>query len=231
MNQDIEIIPTADGSHTLYLKSLDETYHSRHGAIRESQHIYINHGLHFFVSTSKATHVNILEIGFGTGLNALLSLFYAEINNVNIQYTAIEPYPLHFDIVQQLNYQDKSDNPQARKFYQQLHTTTWNRKNVLTHRFTLIKINQTLEDFESENSFDVIYFDAFAPSKQPDIWSEENIKKIYRYMNTRAVLTTYCAQGLFRRNLKEVGFKVHSLQGPPGKKEMTLAIKEFSSTS
>lgn len=211
---------TEDGSATLFVPELNEHYHSVKGARTESQHIFINMGL-------KAVTVpqpHILEIGFGTGLNALLTLEAAAEEQRPVHYTGIELYPLAWEEVDALKY---SDNP----LFKTLHTVPWEEDAAITPYFTLKKVqadvNQLkLSPLNFQPPFDVIYFDAFAPEKQPEMWDEQLFRSLYASMNTGGVLTTYCAKGIIRRLLQAVGFKVERLPGPPGgKREILRATK------
>lgn len=216
-----ELLQSEDGSFTLFLPSLKETYHSRHGAIQESQHVFIQHGLsHLLKSTST---INLLEIGLGTGLNALLTLKEQLKLSFQINYHSLEPFPLATEITSQLNYADSS----LLAHFDQIHQCPWDKDIVLSSGFTFRKFKTRLQDFESPEAFyHLIYFDAFAPGKQPELWEKEIFDKLYRLAAPGALLVTYCAQGQFKRHLKAAGFKVEALPGPPGKKEMTRAFKE-----
>lgn len=209
---------TEDGSATLFVPELNEHYHSVKGARTESQHIFIDMGL-------KAVTVpqpHILEIGFGTGLNALLTLETAEEEQRPVHYTGIELYPLAWEEVDALKY---SDHP----LFRTLHTVPWEEDVAVTPYFTLKKVQADFRKWETFNfplPFDVIYFDAFAPEKQPEMWDEQLFRSIYASMNTGGVLTTYCAKGMIRRMLQAMGFKVERLPGPPGgKREILRATK------
>lgn len=218
---------TEDGSATLFVPELNEHYHSVKGARTESQHIFIDMGL----KASTAIQPHILEIGFGTGLNALLTLETAEQEKRPVHYTGIELYPLSWEEVDILNY---SDNP----LFKELHTASWNKDVNITPCFTLHKIkgdvNRVISDKQlavigeppANYSFDLVYFDAFAPEKQSEMWSEELFRNIYACMNDNGILTTYCAKGVIRRLLQAVGFTVERLPGPPGgKREILRATK------
>ncbi len=238
---------TEDGSATLFVPELNEHYHSVKGAHTESQHIFIDMGL----KAVTVTHPRILEIGFGTGLNALLTLEAAEKDKRPVHYTGIELYPLSWEEVDALKY---SDNP----LFKTLHLTPWEEDVDITPYFTLRKV-QTDASFNEERrmkneelpcgiiaqpnssffiphsslkensspSFDVIYFDAFAPEKQPEMWDEQLFRNLYASMNTGGVMTTYCAKGAIRRLLQAVGFRVERLPGPPGgKREILRATKD-----
>lgn len=215
---------TEDGSATLFVPELDEHYHSVKGARTESQHIFIDMGL----KASAAPQPHVLEIGFGTGLNALLTLEAAEQDARPVHYTGIELYPLAWEEVDALGY---SNNP----LFKQLHTAPWEEDVKISPHFTLRKIkgdantviNEELRVVNSSFSPSVVYFDAFAPEKQPEMWNEQLFRSLYVYMNTGGILTTYCAKGVIRRMLQAVGFRVERLPGPPGgKREILRATKE-----
>lgn len=211
---------TEDGSATLFVPELNEHYHSVKGARTESQHIFIDKGL----KACTVSQPQILEIGFGTGLNALLTLEAAEQEERPIFYTGIELYPLIWAEVAILKY---SDNP----LFEALHTTVWGEAMNITPHFTLQKIQGDAfavmqDELAAKHSFDVVYFDAFAPEKQPEMWSEALFYNLYASMNENGILTTYCAKGVIRRLLQDVGFKVERLPGPPGgKREILRATK------
>ncbi|WP_300851862.1 tRNA (5-methylaminomethyl-2-thiouridine)(34)-methyltransferase MnmD [uncultured Bacteroides sp.] len=207
---------TEDGSATLFVPELNEHYHSVKGARTESQHIFINMGL----KASTAPQPRILEIGFGTGLNALLTLEVAGQEKRRVHYTGIEFYPLSWEEVDALKY---SDNP----LFQRLHTALWEEDVEVSSFFTLRKRKGDANIIaESERALDLVYFDAFAPEKQPEMWSEQLFRTLYVNMNTGGILTTYCAKGVVRRLLQAVGFRVERLPGPPGgKREILRATK------
>lgn len=216
----IKIIATNDGSFSIYNEALDETYHSRHGAVRESQHVFISQGLMYFGHLKKAESIHILEVGFGTGLNALLTLNESFQENRLINYSALETNPLEKEIWSQLYY------PDPHLFFDKIHSATWSEWITLSENFKLRKIyNSIHEEVLGSSEFDLIYFDAFAPGKQPDMWTINVFEKIVNAMKSGAVFVTYCAKGQLKRDLKSVGLLVESLPGPPGKREMVRAIK------
>ena len=220
-----EIIKTRDGSNTLFVPEFDETYHSSHGAIQESLHVFIRNGLKF---KSELNDLSLLEVGFGTGLNALLSFIDSEETNIKIRYTSIEAYPLKWDLVSKLNYIDLISFGKYSEKYKKMHTCNWESFAILSPYFTLRKQNIKLQDVLYDNEFDVIYFDAFAPRVQPDLWTEQIFASMYKALKPEGVLVTYCAKGSVKRDLKYVGFELQSIPGPPGKREMSRAIKPRS---
>lgn len=215
---------TADGSHTLFIPELNEHYHSVNGAIQESQHVFIEAGLRH----TQKDFVHILEIGFGTGLNAFLTLLDSQYNVKRIHYTSIEAYPLSTTLIRQLNYPN-GYSQQQQSLYYQLHEAGWNKRIDITPQFCLEKIQAdfTNFDFNQITEFvDLVYFDAFAPDKQPDMWKQEIFDKLYLISNDQGILVTYCAKGVIRRMMQQSGYKTERLPGPPGKREMLRAVKE-----
>ena len=221
MNSRLEIKQTADGSNTIYLPDLNENYHSFHGAIQEANHVFIKNGLEQFVSKSE---ISIFELGFGTGLNALLTNLWAETNKVKIQYTSIEAFPVPIDICKKMDYPSQLDHSSS-EVYSKLLDAEWEQLVSLSKHFSLHKIKSSIQEWSKNQNFDLIFFDAFGPRAQPEMWDLPILEKMYNSLKLNGILVTYCAQGQFRRNLKSLGFKVESLLGPPGKREMTIAIK------
>jgi tRNA U34 5-methylaminomethyl-2-thiouridine-forming methyltransferase MnmC len=213
-----------DGSHTIYNETIDEHYHSTFGAITESQHIFIQNGLNF-INTNP---VRILEIGFGTGLNALLTLENAILQNRKIYYVAIELYPLEIEVIQKLNY-SKLINQKFENDFLAFHNCNWGEDIKLNNNFTLYKILGNAINVDFPENFDLVYFDAFSPDKQPELWTIELFLKLYKSLNKNGILTTYCAKGEVKRNLKEAGFTIERIPGPPGKRHMIRAIKGIGS--
>ena len=220
MKREIEI--TSDGSRTLYVPGLDEHYHSIKGALAESRHIFIDMGLNHHSSSQ----LHILEIGFGTGLNAFLTLLAAEEMVKKVHYTGIELYPLEMDVLRELAYPDTINIERSEDYYR-LHQAEWDKDETITPAFTLHKIKGDFMKYEfPKEFFDIIYFDAFAPEKQPEMWSQCLFDALYRSLNIGGILTTYCAKGVVRRMLQSSGFEVERLPGPPGgKREILRGIK------
>ena len=217
-------LTTEDSSHTLYSERFKATYHSTRGAISESKHVFIQNGLEFYHKQNQSDDISILEIGFGTGLNAFMTYLYAKEKALKINYHGIEAYPVSLSEASQLNYTNEFSETDKFSF-NQMHQQDWNRAGQVSSLFTLTKHLCLLEGFNSQQKFDLIYFDAFSPSEQPELWSEEIFKKMYDSLNKNGVLVTYCAQGQMKRNMKQVGFKVQSLPGALGKREMTRGLK------
>ena len=219
----LEIITTADGSHTLFVPELNEHYHSTYGAIQESRHIFIEAGFKQIIINQPV--IRILEVGFGTGLNAFLSLLEADKSGKTIHYTAIEPFPLEPAIIKLLNYPELLGASTA-SLFKMLHEAVWNREMQITDHFVLYKVLHDLKNIKLQSSFfDVVYFDAFGPEVQPELWTEEIFRKIFSSIKKKGILVTYSAKGSVRRALKNAGFTMEKLAGPAGKREITRAIK------
>lgn len=216
---EIKIIESGDGSHTLFLPHLNETYHSHHGALRESQYVFIEKGLDEFIGKKK--EIAILEVGFGTGLNALLTMMWAVEKKIKVNYHTLEPFPLPKEIYQKLNYLTLLQKEEMNDSFFKMHELNEKVTYEFNEWFSFTKYYQKLEDFNEPLNVDLIYYDAFAPNKQPEVWDLMNIKKTYSLLSPQGMLVSYCASGQFKRNLKEAGYIVETLSGPPGKKEMT----------
>ena len=222
----MKIITTCDGSHSLLLEEMNETYHSTKGALQESEYVFIQKGIVDYISDSSAKEINIFEMGFGTGLNAFLTLLFSLKNKLKINYYSIETNPISLEVISALNYPDLIDNVEAKDLFNIIHSSPWDKDIVITPNFTLHKVHSNIQTYTlPQDLFDIVYFDAFAPSKQEEVWSVDVLTKIYDCLKQKGTLTTYCAQGQFKRNLKSVGFTVEELPGPPGKKEMTRGRK------
>ena len=219
--KEIQVISTADGSHSLLNTRLQETYHSVQGAVQESIHVYLKEGLENWHQQHHANELSILEVGFGTGLNALLTLLYANKNGCKVYYESWEASPLDPVIVQQLNYGEFTG---AGKLFDRLHDAPWEVEVPISSGFILRKhCGDVVLDSFPNTTFDVIYFDAFAPSKQPEMWSPEVLRKVTGMLNPGGIWVSYCAKGQVKRDLASLGLAVEALPGPPGKKEMTRA--------
>jgi tRNA U34 5-methylaminomethyl-2-thiouridine-forming methyltransferase MnmC len=217
-----DIITTNDGSTTFHLPEWDEQYHSRHGAIQESKHVFVNQGLHQF----KNRHLNLLEMGFGTGLNCLLTVMALEDLDLNVQYVGVEAYPLNIEEVLGMNYLNALRAPEYEAVYNRMHEVEWDRPIQLTKRMMLTKREQRFETVNDEECFDLVYYDAFGARVQPELWTMERFDYMYKAMKMNGVLVTYSAKGSVRRAMQEVGFTVERLEGPPGKREMLRATKK-----
>lgn len=218
-NTDITLIETSDGSHSLFVRSLNETYHSRHGAVQESQWVFIKHGLDHLLKNKKP---RIHEVGFGTGLNALLAMRWAEEHQVHVHFTSLETNVLSLELAEQLNY---ASSEQERSNFLKMHAAPWNQDVVITPHFTLHKAQREVQAEVSDAQFDVIFFDAFGPPTQPEMWTRAVFQRMFNALKPGGILVTYCAKGQVRRDMQSIGFTVERLPGPPGKREMLRATK------
>lgn len=214
---------TSDGSHTIAIPELQVTYHSKHGAIQESMHVFIDAGLRQTL-TNVSERLQILEIGFGTGLNALLTLLEAP--NRLIRYESLEAYPLPAELASSLNYGTLLPNTNATQLLGRLHQAAWEQPVSITPEFTLLKRQMQLQDFTSQERYHLVYFDAFAPTAQPELWTREVFTNVYNHLVLNGILVTYCSKGIVRRAMQDAGFKIEKIPGPPGKREMVRAIKQ-----
>lgn len=217
-----EFIVTEDGSHTIYLPEINEHYHSVHGAIQESLHIYIGQGL----LQMDNKELSILEIGFGTGLNAWLTYCIAKQKNLKIHYFSLEKYPLKESEFLKLNYTENIFQENT-EIFKQMHFSEWNRPVKISPDFVLEKVNVDLitYNFSKAHQFDLVYFDAFAPDKQPEMWTDEILRKVAETICKDGILVTYCAKGSVRRSFSSAGFNMERIPGPPGKKEILRGKK------
>lgn len=213
----LQIITTADGSPSLFNAKLDETYHSKHGAVQESQHVFISHGLRHWLNRSGHRQVVIFEMGFGTGLNAWLTHQVALADKLSVTYISLEAYPLSEYFWAQLQYSSQVEP------FRKLHEAPWNEPVALDEQFTLHKIHGSVENLRMSWPVDVIYYDAFAPSKQPELWTLPILANVCSTLNKQGVFVTYCAKGQLKRDLRSLGLITETLPGPPGKKEMVRA--------
>ncbi len=218
-NNDIHLIETSDGSHSLFVRSLNETYHSRHGAMQESQWVFIKQGLDH-LQESKKTRIH--EVGFGTGLNGLLAMRWAEEHQVHVHFTTLETNVLSLELAGQLNY---ASSEQECSVFLNMHAALWNQDIVITPHFTLHKAQRAVQDEEAENQYDVVFYDAFGPPTQPEMWTLAIFQRMYAALKPGGIFVTYCAKGQVRRDLQAAGFTVERLPGPPGKREMLRATK------
>jgi tRNA U34 5-methylaminomethyl-2-thiouridine-forming methyltransferase MnmC len=218
-----ELLLTSDGSHTILSARYGVSYHSRFGAVQESRHIFIDAALHYKALAQSS--LSILEMGLGTGLNALLTLQESRRKGLQIRYTGVEAYPVQPEQYRQLNFIEMLQTPELEAPFRLIHEGPWGEPVELDEHFSFTKWKCLFEEFEPEPVYDIVYFDAFAPNAQPELWEIPVLEKMYRALLPGGVLTTYCAKGSVKRNLKSLGFVVESLEGPPGKREMTRAIK------
>jgi tRNA U34 5-methylaminomethyl-2-thiouridine-forming methyltransferase MnmC len=215
-----EIIVTADGSHSVSSPGNGITYHSTHGALQESMHVFIGAGLNHIAGKDR---ISVFEMGFGTGLNALLTIAEAEKKQQKIYYETVEADPLEANIYTLLNYCEQLNRPDLQPLLELLHSCDWNVPVEITPYFIFKKHLISLPEFSGNQHFDLIYFDAFAPEVQPELWTTAIFKKIYGLMKPNAVLTTYCSKSVVRKAMAEAGLIVTKIPGPPHKREMVRA--------
>ncbi len=219
---ELEVIQSNDGSSTIRRSDLNETYHSIHGALNESRHVFIKNGTELIKKSQRA----IFEVGFGTGLNVMTTLEWAAKNpSILITMSSIEAFPIKMEVIKQLNYGSLFDFPEAEKLFLKIHEADWDQEIQLTSNFKFKKIHADYLNYATSSVFDCIYFDAFAPNKQADMWEISALNKSFDLLQPNGWLTTYCAKGQLKRDLRTVGFEVSNVPGPPGKREMTLAQK------
>jgi tRNA U34 5-methylaminomethyl-2-thiouridine-forming methyltransferase MnmC len=214
-----KLVITNDGSHSIFNPEVNETYHSKHGAIVEAEYVFIKNGL----LAENKKEFNILEVGFGTGLNALLTAQKAKQKKITINYHGIELYPVKKDSYSQLNFTELIGEEKSKLL--QIHECKWEKENIINDFFKLTKNEIALENYTSRTKFDIIYFDAFSPEKQPELWTAIIFQNMYNLLNEDGFLVTYCAKGVVKRTMKAVGFEIIVLDGPPGKRQMTRANK------
>jgi tRNA U34 5-methylaminomethyl-2-thiouridine-forming methyltransferase MnmC len=217
----IEIRQTADGSNTLYLPDLDETYHSSNGAVQEAKHVFIEHGLKY-VYGQGGKEIRIFEMGFGTGLNALLTAQTSKRLNLPIAYIGIELHPVPDEIWQNMEYVQVTSEKEE---YSKIMSAPWEKSVEIHPFFQLKKIEQDILRFQPSEQVDLIYYDAFGPRAQSEMWDIPVLSKMYDLLKPGGIFITYCAQGQMKRNLKSLGFSLEALPGPPGKREITRARK------
>lgn len=216
-----KLFQTADGSNSLMSEQFGVSYHSKHGAVQETQHVFINAAFNH-ISLPK---VKLLEIGFGTGLNALMTLQNCRKTNKEVEYVAVEAYPVSMETVESLDYHTMLKDNTLEQPLKTMHQLESHMLAEIESNFKFEKRIMLFEDIDESNQYDIIYFDAFAPNAQPELWDVGLLAKMYRALKKGGILTTYCAKGQVKRNLKSLGFTVESIPGPPGKREMTRALK------
>ena len=220
-----EVVITGDGSSTIHLPEWDEQYHSKHGAIQEAYHVFIKHGLQHVYNFGETNNLAILEIGFGTGLNAFITLLEADKLKLLIDYFGVEAYPVAMDEIKQLNYPKQLQASKNEELFKKLHVVGWNESNEISKNFSLTKQNRFFSEINEKTMYNLIYFDAFGARVQPELWTEKIFQKMFDALIDGGVLVTYAAKGSVRRAMQAVGFKVEKLPGPPGKREMLRATK------
>jgi len=217
----VSLAITKDGSYTLYAPRFSSHYHSTHGARQESNHVFIGAGLDYYLNTQRSS-LAILEMGFGSGLNALLAQVYAEQKQLPVLYETVEAYPIQEEIISTLNYH-RTDEEKV--IFDQLHLLSWDIEHTISDHFRFRKYLGLIEEVQLLSTYDIIFYDAFGPGSQPHLWQEEVLEKLCSRLVQGGILVTYCAQGAFKRALKAIGMQVEGIPGPPGKREMTRAIK------
>ncbi|MFI5187129.1 MAG: tRNA (5-methylaminomethyl-2-thiouridine)(34)-methyltransferase MnmD [Chitinophagales bacterium] len=220
---DKKIIITGDGSHSISIPEMNVTYHSIHGAIRESKHVFIEAGLKSVRPLQAARRLSIFEMGFGTGLNALLTFIEAEKPGRTIYYETIELSPLSDEQFKSLNYCEQLQRRDVQTIFEKLHDCDWEKEIVITENFTFKKSKINLVNFETVELFQLIYFDAFDPIVQPELWTEKIFEKMFSILEPGGILVTYSSKGDVRRAMQAAGFIVEKLPGPPGKREIIRA--------
>ncbi|NJB72498.1 tRNA U34 5-methylaminomethyl-2-thiouridine-forming methyltransferase MnmC [Saonia flava] len=216
-----KIITTSDGSKTIQIEDWNEQYHSKHGAIQEAYHVFIKHGLSLYSNESIA----LLEIGFGTGLNALITLIESQKKKLRVEYTGVEAFPVSGEEIEELNYISQLNASSFENCFVKMHQSTWEDNIPIIDDFTLIKQKKDFMQINEQEKYNLVYFDAFGARVQPELWTETIFKKMHDALQKNGVLVTYSAKGSVRRAMQAVGFTVERLPGPPGKREMLRATK------
>lgn len=217
------LFETEDGSHSLFSEEFNVSYHSKFGAIQETKHVFIEAGLRYKAVLGK--ELRILDIGFGTGLNAFMTLLEAEKRGLSVDYTGVEAFPISKELSDKLNYPELTGHPEKEEIFRQLHSDNWGETVQYTETFKATKVKKKFQELDFKERFDIVYFDAFAPGSQPELWEAPVLQIMHDALVKGGVLVTYCAKGDVKRTLKAIGFEVEKLTGPPGKREMTRATK------
>ena len=217
-----KIILTDDGSTTIHLPEWNECYHSTKGAIQEAKHVFIKNGL----STINKNEIAILEIGFGTGLNAFITYLEAKAKELSIKYIGVEAFPVSEAEIQQMNYVNELQAQEFQSVFEKMHEVPWEEENSIDANFTLFKNQIDFREVNFLNKFDIIYFDAFGYQFQPELWTQDVFQKMYDALYPEGLLVTYAARGVLKRNMQNVGFQVLKKSGPPGKREMMVGVKK-----
>ena len=220
-----ELLKTDDGSMTIHLPDINEQYHSKHGALQEANHVFLKMGLHPIMDLYKNKPLSILEIGFGTGLNCLITYVEAKKSNLSIDYTAVEAFPVSMEEWQAMGYGQLMGIPETDDIFKRMHQLPWESKEQLDVSFLLTKQQKDFKDIVDNKLYNLIYFDAFGARVQPELWTERIFQLMFTALKDNGVLVTYSAKGSVRRAMQAVGFSVERLQGPPGKREMLRATK------
>lgn len=219
----IKVVTTQDGSNSLFSEQFGEQYHSKYGAVQESQHVFIQAGL--FYKFKMQDDVSILDIGFGSGLNAFLTFLETDKRDKKVFYEAVEAFPVSAAEAKKLNFPEILNCEAHTEQFHNLHILTWDEQHTINEKFVLKKSLKKFEEIQEVEKYDLIYFDAFAPSTQPELWETPLLSIMYKALKPGGVFVTYSAKGTVKRNLKSLGFSLENLPGPPGKREMIRAIK------
>ena len=217
------LFETQDGSHSLFSEKYGVSYHSKYGAIQETEHVFIRAALHY--KALFQSEISILDIGFGTGLNAFMSMLEAMSRNLHLNYTAIEAFPISIEQANKLNYTTLLNVLNLQETFLSLHDDIWDKYLIINDNFSFKKQKIQFKNIDYQEAFDIVYFDAFAPNAQPELWEAPMLSKMYQALKKDGIFVTYCAKGAVKRTLKSLGFEVEKLKGPPGKREMTRGIK------
>ena len=220
-----KIIITGDGSPSFYISELNETYHSKHGAVTESDYVYIKRGLVHWLDQNNQKKLKVFEMGMGTGLNVYLSYVFSINHKISCEYFSIEKYPLQLKEIQSLNMKVSRPAGEHHHFFDQLHQLEWNQM-LSQSDFSFTKIKEDFLNMALVQSFDVLFYDAFGYNAQSEMWHEKALQKCYDLLNPGGIWVSYCAKGAVRRSLEKIGFVLERLEGPPGKREMLRAVKE-----
>ena len=220
-----KIIITGDGSPSFYISELNETYHSKHGAVTESDYVYIKRGLVHWLDQNNQKKLKVFEMGMGTGLNVYLSYVFSINHKISCEYFSIEKYPLQLKEIQSLNMKASLPAGEHHHFFDQLHQLEWNQM-LSQSDFSFTKIKEDFLNMALVQSFDVLFYDAFGYNAQSEMWQEKALQKCYDLLNPGGIWVSYCAKGAVRRSLEKIGFVLGRLEGPPGKREMLRAVKE-----
>ncbi len=220
----MDLVTTGDGSKTLYNATVGECYHSKHGAVQESKHVFVNMGLDYFLNQYERKQVSILEIGFGTGLNFIQTCSYISSTDIQLSYLGIEGFPLSLDIVQEMGYGEYVSTVLWQQFLDN-YSASFTEPTKVTAQIDLHIAQTLLLEFKTDRQFDVVYFDAFAAVHQPEMWSDESLSHITQFIKPGGVFVTYAITGNLKRSMKALGFKIEKAPGAPGKREMLRAIK------
>jgi len=217
-----ELRETADGSMTIYLPEMDEHYHSYHGALQEAKHVFIENGIKRFPKKDKDI-ISVFELGLGTGLNALLTAIWAERNQQKVAYFGLEAFPVELEMNFEMKYDRLITDYESKNLFTKIIEAPWEAKTEISTFFQLCKCQSKIQTLLVNQKFDIIYFDAFGPRAQEEMWDFEILEKTTSMLNPNGLFVTYCAKGQLKRDLKTLGLKVETLPGPPGKREMTIA--------